>query len=625
MKRSYSEKNRLTKRDFQIRTAGPLAPIVNQVQREETAVPTQRRKHVQMGRPLNTKQSVFHHTQRTSLDNSASAENIVNLFHIQPYLMGYNTELSRKNKSPPKGTTTQLQMPKLKPVPKVDPESAGGTTTTSGFRKNYNYFFMPKTKREKKVSEAESRREVAHRQDNLAPVLNCKGVGKQQPAVDDDTVVDNEDAKMLKHAKRYKLGDLEADDSFMLEATIPCERTTACIQKIGGNYSIQNLEHHRPELIVVLSQDFGTISMAGDPRELIYICYNMLLYELIEEEFPLYNTLGLMMQSLESILLRPFDFEVDKVCKKYFSLLKKIVSSAKFNSTVIVQMFYNSFNSIGNQIYMIHPDTLKEYLMYFFPFLRVIIELELEVDKVNETNQKNYVSPIKGFEDLFRINKLRNFLIADENLRSLWVNFFESVYQILTQQNSKKVMASRRIQYVAHWFAVLTEIAKYRSLVDILSRSGMGFYREALIKSVLSQLYVSVKSESITPAVRDSFINIFNNCAKMLQADSQEANNPIDDIEYYTRIYFMFHFEEGQRFVQPDNIELCLVLARFFKSMVEHSAQGSHNTVKRFRVEFSSVVRVYSDCLPHVTKTRGSQGEIEGRRTIQTLLDLLKL
>ena len=144
-------------------------------------------------------------------------------------------------------------------------------------------------------------------------------------------------SKDLKNAKRYKLQDLELDDTFYDATVMPYEQAFDCFQKINKEYSIMQLRIYLREILAVLGQDYAAIEGSCHPRELVDTCYHMLLYNLIEEETVFYNTIGLMLQALERLILPPEDNNIGPVFKKVFALLLKILKSIDLSQMVILE------------------------------------------------------------------------------------------------------------------------------------------------------------------------------------------------------------------------------------------------------------------------------------------------
>lgn len=112
-------------------------------------------------------------------------------------------------------------------------------------------------------------------------------------------------ADYLKNARRYHLKDLEVDDNFYVDTVIPYERAKECFVKVNRDYSIQNLKLNRLDINLILSQEFAALAGACESRELVELCYNMLLYDLVDEEGTFYNTIALMLQGIQQLLIPP--------------------------------------------------------------------------------------------------------------------------------------------------------------------------------------------------------------------------------------------------------------------------------------------------------------------------------
>jgi hypothetical protein len=406
---------------------------------------------------------------------------------------------------------------------------------------------------------------------------------------------------------------------------ISYEKVKECFNALEGNYSQPNLQTNKAQLNTIFSQDYESIAFAIEPTELISITYNMLLWDLIQDEFIYFNSLSVMYRSLEQVLLKPLNFPVATICKKVFSLVNHLRKSRIFSQSKFISAFYNAFNSLGENIRVIDPEVLREYLKPFMKTLQVVLHQEMEMAQEEEQRnleKKSASSFLKGFEELFKVSRVRTLFINEEELKEPLVRLVEYLNDRLQQTTFSYLRAPQVVHQTLLLYGSLFTIIKYPSLNELCAASIPSFEQTALVKMLFSMLFMASKQETISQEFKLSMEGILSNCSRMIEVQSEASIFPSDQ-DYYLELYFKMHFDQDAKFGQPANIEFAMCLAKLVKSLLTpgHGPQTKHLN-KMSKLKISSVIRLYNDMMAQVNKM--NLDEVPLRRLLEVLLSILK-
>lgn len=490
------------------------------------------------------------------------------------------------------------------------------------------------------------------------PFFNCKPLPKYPAKTKGEPeplgeLLDNDDtlAAFMKSGKTYHLKDLDFDDNFLNEAILPPERTQNLLQKLAHDYTPANLLRHKSDITLVLSQKFEDIvsGFGADLKELILLCYNSLLHEMQEEEHIFYNTLSILLQSFEAVLCQSYEYEADKLCGKVFVILKKILSRDSPSKSVVSQMFFNSFNQLGQKLFSIDPTDLREYLHQALELIRNLVEGEYNTftaqsSRSHQTDVQvvQTITPMEGLELLMRHSQFKRMIVEDEYL---WVPFSKLMgfmHDFLLQTSFNRIAGTKKQLFTVTYFAVFLSAVKHKSIQTALKLSIPGFSAENLIKTLLSLLYVSCKTDTMTTAVKDMFLCCFHNSTKVFSwyvdfnTDNEEQ---IQDYEFYLKLYFGLHFDPDSQFLTIRNLQLALCLLQFITQVLECAYLVTQSIYKDCWAEMSAVLQAYNQLMEkkHPVSTSvtdlspesgavqlsSHQKEIEIRKVLSGLLVLL--
>lgn len=232
--------------------------------------------------------------------------------------------------------------------------------------------------------------------------------------------------------------------------------------------------------------------------------------------------------------------------------------------------------------------------------------------------------PIKFFEDVFRVGRVRALFQSESLLSDSFVKFFLSINNALLNISLNKVGSSPgKLYFALNWLNCMIEITKYQSLQDLLSVSGHGSYnRETTLQSIFTLVFVSCKHDQPGPDLKTALQRCLLNCCKLLEAEPGETEQ-VEDAEYFLKLFFKLHFDEDAQFVQAANLELCIGLCRLIKGVIIHSVHGVKIILKKYKLEFNSVIGRYNKLLSTVVKIPAY--EVACNQSLNTLLSILKL
>jgi hypothetical protein len=445
------------------------------------------------------------------------------------------------------------------------------------------------------------------------PFFNCKPLTKNptKPTKPEPEglgeLLDNDDtlAAFMKSGKTYNLRDVDFDDKFLNEAILPPERTQNLLEKLAHDYTPANLQLHKSEIFLVLSQQFEDIAsgFGADYRELINLCYNMLLHDMQEEQNVYFNSIVIMLQSLETILIRAFEFDIDKICTKVFTMLKKIISRESPSKGIVSQMFINSFNGLAQKIFTIEPADIREYLYQSIDLIRHVVEAEHNT-YAGQSSRANpldnhftpSITPIEGLELVLRHSQYRRLIIEDEYLWTPFSKLMSFMHDFLLQTSFNRIAGTRKQLFTVTYFAIFLSVVKHNSIQTALKHSIPGFSAENLIKTLLSLLYVSFKTDSMTSGVKDMFLTCFHNSTKVFSRYvdfNMENEDKIQDYEFYLKVYFGLHFDPDSQFLTVRNLQLAQCLLQFISQVLECAYLVSHTIYKDSWAEMSAVLQAY--------------------------------
>lgn len=504
---------------------------------------------------------------------------------------------------------------------------------------NPSYFFMKpikenilkglkKPERKDEPSSTNVSQTGKEKEQLLKPILRCTSMARQTQKnrqgydYSEDEEMKTKKMSQFKHVKRYGLRDLELDDQFLEGTTLPYERMTACLKQLNEDYSMQSLGANRNELNVMMSQNFDTVTEAVECRELIYICYNMLLFDLLEEEYTFYNTLSLMLQSLEMVMLKPFEFDINLVCKKIFALLKKMIETLKSTQLIVLQIFYNSFTSLSKQAYLMSDDVIKDYFMAVLPFFETVISVEWSLCESGQhllADTKHNLTPMAGFRDFLVLNLFRKMLVRDDELREAFLKLMDILNNQLLQVSFLKISGTKKQEFTTTWFAVFIDLLKYKSIKEMCEENIPGFNKEGLLKTVFSLIYVTCKNGSPHQSISLLLESILTNCCRLIDpTECPEEEKPIQDNEFFFKLYFKMHFDPDSNLVSEKNLDLCYHLALFVRALGKVSSKSLR---KKIKMEVSSAIGLYNQLMISIKKLNSKTPE--DNRTLKTLLELL--
>lgn len=642
------------KKEFIIKPVGPLGGILyGEYQRAEKIDLEEAgrlKKSQFIKRKLVTKESRFHNGQhQTFVPGNLDDQGVKDLFRVKNYRLPEtadtsHVEIGRNAQSNPK---SQDKDPFLSTLQREKRTS------------NPSHFFMPPIKKSTKqlIRVAnETTQKAKTSTAGTAATLSCTGVhlkGRVQPEHGKDPMkvqqskqkhiteqLELTTGEYLKDTRSYKLKDLDVDEDFLVETTLPYERVIKLLNNLQHDYSSPNLHKHREELYLILSQDYDEIvnsdfGVQSFSKDLIFICYNMLLFNLATEEQMFYNCIAIMLQGMDTILrnMRDED-EVVVICGKVFEIVKNIILTVEVSRHIVIQMFYNSFNRLSESFSMIPSSILKPYLLHIFDLFQETINQESQALEHNLNafqNQGTYILPLKGFEEMLKINTIRNQILNDGEIKKVFMKFMSELNDSLLKTSFNKVAGTYKQLFIVLWFSVLFEAVKYHSLQIEMKFTEQGFESENLIKTVISLLFVSCKSGHLNEQVKLLFISIFNNASKLIQSiDTRMLTNDelkqqaVDDYDFNLKLFFKLHFDEDSRFVNPSNVDLCLAMVKFAREILQkHSEISKQNAVKKFKIEFSSIIKLYNHLEKQVSKLK--QFDNDFKQLMNLLLDLVKL
>ena len=191
--------------------------------------------------------------------------------------------------------------------------------------------------------------------------------------------LENTTANYIRNAKSYSLAQMQIDDDFLDEVTVPFEKIQDLIARLNGDYSKEVLSHVRSDLCLIFSQDFESLAQSMSAKDIVFISYNMLLFELYEDAEKQMNILCLMLEGLEACLVRNNGIEIDKVIKKVLGLVRKLVVEGGPMRLVIIQLFYTSFNSVSEKLHFIDSEEIVEYYSGSLDLIGILIDTELQI------------------------------------------------------------------------------------------------------------------------------------------------------------------------------------------------------------------------------------------------------
>lgn len=114
-------------------------------------------------------------------------------------------------------------------------------------------------------------------------------------------------------------------------------------------------------------------------KDIVFISYNMLLFGLHEDDEKQMNILSLMLEGLENCLIRNNGIEIDKVTKKIFALVRKLVTEGGSMRLIIIQLYYASFNNLSERLHLLDNDEIVEYYSGSLDLIGILIDTELQI------------------------------------------------------------------------------------------------------------------------------------------------------------------------------------------------------------------------------------------------------
>lgn len=627
IKRSQSQKSVAAKKDFLIKSSAIFVK-----KDEDSHKLFIKKKATVLGRPTNLKMTNFHGYREPESAPPTSEQLIKDVFYVQSFGVTKTKTSETGKRSSYFGSTFS----KLRPTQANENGNLLGSLNSTIKAQN-SPFFMPPT--------------IKHTGEKLVPVtvnnsqlkglLMCNLIrksaaptlvpGADQPtkkpkmAMDPDLEMKDIGARYLTNAKRYNLKDLEDDDEFLGATVISYEKVKECFNALEGNYTQPNLQNNKAQLNTIFSQDYQSIAFAIEPTELISITYNMLLWDLIQDEFIFLNSLAVMYRSLEQVLLKPLNFPVSNICKKVFTLVNHLRRSKLFSQPKFIAAFYHAFNSLGESIRVIDPEVLREYLKPFIRTLQALLNQEMEMALAEEllsVEKKPSASFLKGLEELFKVSRVRTLFLTEEQLRDALVRFVEYLKDRLQQVSFSFSRAPQVVHQILLHYSSLFTIIKYHSLNELCTASIPSFEQSTLTKMLFSLLFTASKHEPINQEFKSAIDIVLSNCSRMIEVQSEAQVFPSDQ-EYYLELYFKMHFDQESKFAQPVNIEFARSVAKLVKCLLTAGeGQNKKHLSKMGKLKISSIIRLYNDMMVQVNKM--NMDEVPLRRLLELLLSIIK-
>ncbi len=624
IKRSQSQKFIVPKKDFLIKSSAIFVKGDEESQRIFI-----KKKATVLGRPSNLKMTNYHGLREPEYTPPPSDQLIKDVFYVQSFGVTKTKTSDTGKRSNFFGTTFS----KLRPT-QPDENGNAPVSLNSTIKAHNSPFFMPpvvKNTGEKLVP-------VTVSKSQLKGLLMCNVIRKSaapetaadrqekkpKMLMDPDHEIKDIGAKYLANAKRYNLKDLEDDDEFLGATVISYEKVKECFNALEGNYSQPNLQSNKAQLNTIFSQDYQSIAFAIEPTELISITYNMLLWDLIQDEFIYFNSLAVMYRSLEQVLLKPLNFPVANICKKVFSLVNHLRKSRVFSQSKFIAAFYSAFNSLGENIRVIDPEVLQEFLKPFIRTLQALLYQEMELALAEEKKsleRKPVSSFVRGLEELFKVSRLRTLFLNDEQLREPLVRLVEYLVDRLQQVAFSFSRAPQVVHQILLHFGTLFTVIKYLSLNELCAASISSFEQTTVTKMLFSLLFTTSKHDSISQEFKTAMDGILSNCSRMIEVQSEASIFPSEQ-EYYLELYFKMHFDQDSQFAQPANIDFARSVAKLVKTLLTAgTAQNKKHLNKMGKLKISSVIRLYNDMMQQVNKM--NLDEVPLRRLLELLLSIL--
>ena len=122
---------------------------------------------------------------------------------------------------------------------------------------------------------------------------------------------------------------------------------------------------------------------------------------------------------------------------------------------------------------------------------------------------------------MLRISKIRRCILQDNKLQTTVLRFFEYLNNLLLQTSFNRIVGTIKQLFTTSWFAILTEVAKYTSMLDLLQSNIITLHIESITKTVLSLMYVSGIGGTIAEEVKPYILATLHNTQKMLYSYSE--------------------------------------------------------------------------------------------------------
>lgn len=617
----------LMRKDFIIRSnSNNLRHVANVEESLQAIGDRSIKRSILLARPGQFKHSLYH-TSKIEQPNAFEVAPVQELVQV----ISYNTIRG----SDPKNKT----QPKIIVKPHSESSQKMGNTKSGylhTFAKEPNFqnlsrFFKPPVYSQSRKATHDS---LAATKAKMKDTISCIGMtsatGDKKIEEAEEQMFKETNPYNLANAKRYNLKDLELDDNFFVDTIIPYEKAYECFSKINKDYSIRNLKVNMIEINMILDQEYSSISGACQPKDLVELCYHMLLYDIIEEKTIFLNTIALMLQGMEKMILPPEDGDSGKLFKKSFAMLLSILKSMRDSRISILDSCYNSFNAVADRLHLTYEDTLTEYLISVLQFIENALGIEYADMNKTEKSRKDRnhtIYPVKFFEEIMRVSRIRVLICQDDRLRDAFVKFYASLNNTLLQISLNKVVGTKKQLFTATWLSIVLEMVKYPSMDRLLENTAAntGYNRETIFQSVFTLIFVSCKHDVPSQEVKEVIKQALMNLHKMVSQASSGINNlkPITDTEYFLKVYFKLHFDEDSQFLRATNMDICPHLTRFIKDIVICSEQGPKQVLKKYGLEFNSAIRRYNELLPSLHKLRGYQALCN--ESLKTFISILKL
>ena len=638
MERSKSQNSLNTKKNFVIKSSSVLLRIgVN------GSAYNIKKKIAPLGRPLNMRSSNFHGLREKEYVPPQSEQFMKGLFYVQNFGVPKGAENEKKNT-----TLFDVTHSRMKPTfPDEYDENRQSMNTTQKYG-NSNFFRDAHSK----GSTKSKLKPIDKSNNNLNGVLQCNNINQLTTTTANGNLTSKDIVEVskkqdkkpkpkkilgmkevgdlyLKNAKAYNLSDLEGDDNFIEKTALAYEKIQGYFGKLGGNYTQANLGHHRIEVNLILSQDFESLLYLIPAQELVYITYNMLLFELIDDETTYFNTVSHMYRCLEQLMIRSFDFDVPKICKKIFSLIKRLRGSSNYNQITFIHLFYNSFNCFGEKIVSIDPEVALEYLRNVFGVIQAFSSAEYEIMAKSGSTHLNKSLRIgfnRGIQEVFKVAKYRALFTSDEALKERYCLFVENLSDKLQQTSFTNASGSMKQYFTLSMFYTILEMIKYPSINSLCSEMVPSFSQDALIKMMLSLIYIMTKEPLEDEEIVYQTESVISNCCKVMETQSEQPQGEGKeeaDHDFYFQLYFKLHFDQDSKLVTVDNIQTCLSLAKFINCILKVSGPSfSRQMVKKYWVEFSSILRLYNDLSTVMQKLGKDESMV--RKLLGVMIEIIK-